>query len=69
MITSRGATEEGRGPEKVNIESRKKNRGFVLLLPVVTALPVIAALTYATLRYGNVIHKLISIVIKMAVTA
>lgn len=40
-----------------------------MLLPVVTALPVIAALTYMTLRFGNVIHKLISIVIKMAVTA
>ena len=53
----------------MNTERRKKIRGFVLLLPLVTALPVAAAMTWMALRYGNLIHKLISIVVKMAVTA
>ena len=52
----------------MNTERRKKTRGFVLL-PLVTALPVAAAMTWMALRYGNLIHKLISIVVKMAVTA
>ena len=41
----------------------------MLLLPFLTALPVIAGMTFLVLRFGPTIHKLINIVIKMAVMA
>ena len=53
----------------MSIEKRNRKGLFVLLLPLVTALPTIAALAILSLRYGHTVHKLISIAIKMAVKA
>ena len=41
----------------------------VLLLPVLTAAPIIAALAFAIIRFGPTIRKLLNILIKMVVTA
>lgn len=53
----------------MSTEKQSRKSLFILLLPLVTALPAIAALTFLALRYGHTIHKLINIVIKMAVKA
>lgn len=53
----------------MSTEKRIARKAGVLLLPVLTAAPMIAALVYLMTRFGPTIRKLLNILIKMAVTA
>ncbi len=52
----------------MNTEHNGRKKRRVFLLPVATALPVIAVLTFIMIRYGPTVRKLIGIMIKLAVT-
>ena len=53
----------------MSTETRRRKKGGIFLLPFLTALPMIAVLAFLAFRFGPTIRKLISILIKMAVTA
>ena len=68
MITRSAVTEEGREPGKVSTEKKKPGRG-VWLMPLLLALPFLAAVVFAALRFGPALLRVINVVIKAAVVA
>ena len=69
MNSSKGGTAGEKGREKVSTERHTARKTGILLLPVLTAAPMIAAIVYLMTRFGPTIRKLLNILIKMAVTA
>ena len=67
MSSSKGgiAGEKGRG--KVSTKTRIARKTGVMLLPVLTAAPIIAAFVFLMIRFGPTLRKLLNILIKMAV--
>ena len=59
------AGKKGRG--RVSTKSRTARKAGVLLLPVLTAAPIVALFVYMMIRFGPTIRKLLNILIKMAV--
>ena len=47
---------------------KRKQVSLMWLTPILLALPVIAALSFAAFMYGETFQKLIQVVIKLAVT-
>ena len=52
----------------MSTEQNRGKRKRILLLPLLTAAPIILAMLFAYFRWGPVIRKLISILIKVVVT-
>ncbi len=69
MICSRDGTGEGREQGKVSIKSEKKPSAGLYLLPLVTAVPMVAAMTAAVWHFWPQIQKLFNILIKLVVKA
>ena len=67
MICSKDDTDEGREQEKVNTEKRKNPGVGLYLLPLVMALPFLAAIAFAALRFGPTIMQLLNAAVKAAV--
>jgi len=59
------AGKKGRG--RVSTKRGTIRKAGVLMLPILTAAPLIAALAFLMIRFGPTIRKLINILIKMAV--
>lgn len=53
----------------MSTETQPRGKLRVFWLPVLTAIPVIAAVLFLALRYGPTLLKLLGILIKMAVKA
>ena len=51
----------------MSTKSRTARKAGVLLLPVLTAAPIVALFVYMMIRFGPTILKLLNILIKMAV--
>ena len=51
----------------MSIKTRTARKTGVLLLPVLTAAPIIALFVYVVIRFGPTVRKLLNILIKMAV--
>ena len=65
-MTRTAATEEGREQGKVSTENRKPGKG-IWLAPVLLALPILAAMAFAAIRFGPLIVKLINAAVKATV--
>ena len=68
MIPRAGDTDEGREQERVSTE-RKDRREGGWLLPLLLALPFVAALIFAAIRFGPRVIKLINVAIKGTVVS
>lgn len=68
MTTRSAVTEEGREPARVNTEKKKAGTG-TWFLPLLLALPFLAALAFAAWKYGPELIRLINVAIKAAVVA
>jgi hypothetical protein len=66
MITRAAATEEGREQGKVNTENKGPGKS-IWLAPVLLALPILAAMAFAAIRFGPLIVKLINAAVKATV--
>ena len=51
----------------MSTKTRIARKTGVMLLPVLTAAPIIAAFMYLAIRFGPTVRKLLNILIKMAV--
>ena len=69
MNFSKGVIAGKKGREKVSTNRHILRKTGIVLLPVLTAAPIIAAIAFVLLRFGPTIRKLMNILIKMAVTA
>ena len=67
MNSSKDGTAEEKGRERVSTKTRTARKTGVLLLPVVTAAPMIAVFVFLMIRFGPTVRKLLNILIKMAV--
>ena len=67
MTTRSAATEEGREPGKVSTD-KKTGKGD-WFKPLLLALPFLAAIVYASVKFGPEILRLINVMIKAAVVA
>lgn len=61
-------TGEGREQERVSTEDKKQKKGG-WALPLLLALPFLAAAAFAALRFGPALLKWINVVIKAAVVS
>lgn len=69
MTFSKNGTAARKGRGKVNTKKGAARKAGIFLLPVLTAAPLIAAFIWLASRFGPTIHKLLNILIKMAVTS
>ena len=68
MNSSKSGIAGEKGRERVSTKPRTIARKTgVLLLPVLTAAPIVAAFVYLMIHFGPTIRKLLNILIKMAV--
>ncbi len=69
MTTSRDDTEEEKGRERVSTKGTAKRGKGIYLMPLLVSIPFLAGMAFALIRYWPTAHKLISILIKLAVRA
>lgn len=67
MSSSKGGIAGEKGRERVSTKKGIARKTGVLLLPVLTAAPMIAAFIYLFIRFSPTVRKLLNILIKMAV--
>ena len=63
MIPRADGTDEGREQERVSTEAKKRGKGR-WALPLLLALPFLAALIFAAVRFGPILLQLIIAAIK-----
>ena len=68
MTTRNAVTGEGREPGKVSTERKKAGKG-IWLMPLLLALPFLAAIVFAAVRFGPAVLRYVNVLIKAAVVA
>ena len=68
MTPRAGGTDEGREQGRVSTE-RKKRRAGRWLVPLLLALPFLAAIAFAAIRFGPRLIEIINVAIKGAVVS
>ena len=68
MTPRAGGTDEGRERERVSTEQKNHGKGK-WLLPMLFALPFLAAIAFAVIRFGPRLIEIINVAIKGAVVS
>lgn len=66
MMFRTGGTEEGREQERVSIDTKRREKGR-WAYPLLLALPFLAVIAFAAVRFGPKVIQLINVAIKAVV--